>query len=100
MAYKKQPWEIQLEQDTQAISTRLNADPDIVRAMLYEGGDAYNIPIIKQYLRTPEQKAFLDANDWSIEDVLNGRIPGGAPSEIAAMFEDWNSKLGKKLFGS
>lgn len=62
--------------------------------------EEYLVLFIKKYLRTPEQKALLDARDISIEDVLNGRIEGADQDGIYNMlFEDWNAKLGFRGFG-
>ena len=68
--------------------------------LLWENGDEeYVIPLIKKYLRTPEQKARLNAADVTIEDCLNARIEGGTPEWVYDMFNDWNQKLGSKHFG-
>ena len=62
--------------------------------------EEYLVAAIKRYLRTPEQKAMLDARDISIEDVLNGRIVGADQDDIYnTLFEDWNAKLGFRGFG-
>lgn len=62
--------------------------------------EEYLVAAIKRYLRTPEQKAMLDARDISIEDVLNGRIEGEDQDDIYnALFNDWNAKLGFRGFG-
>jgi len=62
--------------------------------------EEYLVAAIKRYLRTPEQKAILDARDISIEDVLNGRIEGADQDDIYNMlFNDWNAKLGFRGFG-
>jgi hypothetical protein len=60
--------------------------------------ERYLVAAIKLHLRSPEQKRWLDANDISIEDVLNGRVEGGTPQEVLDMFEDWNAKLGFRCF--
>jgi hypothetical protein len=61
--------------------------------------EEYVVPLIKKYLRTPEQKVQLDAADYTIEDCLNGRIEGGTPEWVYQMYADWNAKLGAKHFG-
>ena len=68
---------------------------------LWENADEeYVVPLIKKYLHTPGQVSQLFAMDATIEDALNGRIAGEENHEvIAAMFSDWNEKLGSKRFG-
>lgn len=62
--------------------------------------EEYLVAAIKTYLRTPEQKQFLDSRDISIEDVLNGRIEGEDQDEIyEQLHADWNAKLGFRGFG-
>jgi len=68
-------------------------------ADVLENGDDehYQVARIKQYLRTPEQKKILDEHDWSIENILNGRIEGDM-SLINVMLQDWNKKLEREIF--
>lgn len=60
--------------------------------------EEYEIEAIKLYLRTPEQKTWLDQNDTTISDVLNGRTLISLDVE-GMLFNDWNAKLGVKVFG-
>lgn len=63
--------------------------------------EEYVVPLIKKYLRTPEQRAYLAAEDFSIEDMLNGRVEGDAQQNFVALtYLDWNAKLGYKCFGN
>ena len=73
--------------------------PEQIAAYLSDGRDdeEWTIKVIKKYLRTAEQKAWLDAHDYSIEDALSGRTYG--EQEIDEMYADWNAKLGVKAFG-
>jgi hypothetical protein len=48
------------------------------------------VDAIRRYLRTPEQKVWLDEHDISIE--------GGNPAEVSQMLTDWNQKLGFRAF--
>lgn len=68
---------------------------------LWESGEEeYVVMLIKKYLRTPEQKAALDAMDVTIEDMLNGRVSGHPERHLqSAIFADWNQRLGTKHFG-
>lgn len=55
---------------------------------------------IKKYLRTPKQKMWMEAFDYSIEDMLNGRIEGEfAQANCDIIFAQWNDRLGRKVFG-
>lgn len=67
----------------------------------WENGDEeYVVPLIKKYLRTPEQVMFLYGADLTIEDCLNGRVAGDLTRKIVQLiFDDWNKKLGTKHFG-
>lgn len=66
----------------------------------YNGEEEYVVPLIKKYLRTGEQREMLADIDCSIEDCLNGRVEGEVQQAfVAAMFADWNAKLGYKHFG-
>lgn len=60
--------------------------------------EEYLVAAIKKYLRTPEQKALIEAKDSSIEDMLNGRVENDDWTD--GMFQAWNAALGWKEFGS
>jgi hypothetical protein len=55
------------------------------------------VEAIKKHLRTDEQKLAIALADFSIEDMLNGRVPGNSEL-VAAIFADWNAKLGCQHF--
>ena len=59
----------------------------------------YEVAAIKRHLRTANHKIALDAADLSIEDCLNGRVPGHLELVVQAMFGHWNAKLGFKRYG-
>jgi hypothetical protein len=61
-------------------------------------GEEWEIEVIKRHLRTSEQKTWLEQNDITISDVLNGRTTIGLDVE-KMLFNDWNAKLGVKVFG-
>src|SRR5260370_7370339 len=46
---------------------------EVCYTLLYPDREEHTVDIVKQYLRTSEQKAWLDAHDLSIEDLLNTR---------------------------
>ena len=56
------------------------------------------VGIIKQHLRTEEQRRRLAERDITIEDLLNGRVEGDQ-SIYDDVFSVWNEKLGRKMFG-
>ena len=53
---------------------------------------------LNQYLRTPAQKKILDDLDYSIEDMLNGRIEFKDIPAVDPIFLDWNARMGIKYF--
>lgn len=59
----------------------------------------YLVSGIRRWLLTESQRFWLYQRDISIEDILNGRIPGGNPIEVLEMYADWNAKLGEHYFG-
>jgi hypothetical protein len=74
--------------------------PEQIAQYLQEGVDdeEWEIEVIKRHLRTSEQKAWMDKHDISIADVLNGRIRGDLDVE-GMLFDNWNTKLGVKVYG-
>ncbi len=77
----------------------IKATPEQIAAYLSAGVDDedWDIQVIKMHLRTEEQRAWMAAQDYSIEDLLNGRTHG--EPEIEEIYADWNKKLGVKQFG-
>lgn len=61
--------------------------------------EEHAVEFVKAHLRTPEQKKWLDEQDLSIEDVFNGRFGAGQEEYVEKMFDEWNTKLGRKHFG-
>lgn len=65
---------------------------------LTDGGEEGDIvKVIKDNLRTPEQKQGLFDRDLSIENVLNGRYRSD-DGFVGGMLQDWNARLGQKVF--
>lgn len=59
----------------------------------------YLVAGIKKHLRTKKHKALMEKHDFSIEDMLNGRIEGNTAQFIASeIFEDWNKQIGHTYF--
>jgi len=72
-------------------------DPDAVAAR--EQDESYLVQQIRKYLLTGEQERTLMAWRLSIEDLLNGRVPGPAcERKYKFFFDDWNDKLGREEF--
>ena len=66
----------------------------------FESAEEGTVLFIKKYLRTEEQRAWLFAQDLSLEDVLDGRTNDVHGVYIrGVMFPDWNTKLGRHVFG-
>ena len=57
-----------------------------------------SIDLIKRHLLTQEQRQIMFDNDFTIADMLNGRIPGDH-TIYYNIFAEWNAKLGYKAFG-
>jgi hypothetical protein len=53
---------------------------------------------VKKYLRSPEEKVWLDAQDLSIEDLFNGRYCEQHEQYVFAMFRRWNALIGHQQF--
>jgi len=65
-----------------------------------DGSDEYiQISRIKKHLLTEEQKKQLYDANYDIADVLNGRTLPDFESKVESMFADWNTKLGRHVFG-
>src|SRR6266702_8808189 len=84
--------------DELALMNTSGLDEETCHLLLSGVDEHYIVSIIKQFLRTPEQKIMLDTADISIEESLNGRYMPAQGSFIQAMYEDWNTKLGRKYF--
>jgi len=64
------------------------------------GDEGDSVNVIKMFLRTDDQKQWMDDQDVSIEDILNGRTYERHMKYIhEELFPDWNRKVGKKIFG-
>ena len=60
----------------------------------------YLVAAIKRHLLTLAHRSFMHEGEFSIEDMLNGRVPGGIQTMVTnAIFEEWNEKLGFRKFG-
>ena len=83
---------------TSGIPAGLRPTPEqIVQWMQEPDDEATEVEVIKRLLCTPEQQQWLHANGVTISEVLNGRVPSTLDVE-RVLFEDWNAKLGVKLF--
>jgi len=74
--------------------------PEQIANYLMEGVDdeEWAVKVIKRHLRTPEQKAWMDEQDISVEDLFHGRYPGNLDVK-GILYHDWNTRLGVKVFG-
>jgi hypothetical protein len=55
--------------------------------------------VVKKYLRTPEQKAWMDAQDISLSELFRGDYNSENQQKVSEIFAEWNRKLGRTLFG-
>ena len=60
----------------------------------------YLVEAIEKHLQTEEQRQLIFANFLSIEKILNGRYILNQSAIVISIFNDWNTKLGFKAFGS
>jgi len=79
---------------------KLNLSEEIIHILEHPDREEHTIDIIKSYLRTEEQRKWMYNQDLSIADILNGRFHGteATVTIIQSMFNDWNEKIGKRLF--
>jgi hypothetical protein len=81
--------------------------PETVRELIRQGflnadwdSEHYQVAAIKKHLRNAADKIIMDQHDFTIEDMLNGRIAGEErQSACALLFARWNSRLGYRHFG-
>ncbi len=81
------------------IPAGMHPTPEQIVQWMQDGLDdeEWELEVIKRHLRMPEQKAWLEQNDLTISDLLNGRAPISLNHQW--IFDDWNKKLGVKQFG-
>jgi hypothetical protein len=94
-AYQKTKQQIEEE----ALSQHTGIPIEECHNFLNADSEADQVRFIKAHLRTSDQKDWLDKQDLSIEDVMNGRFNEHQEGYIQKMHEEWNLKLGRKIFG-
>lgn len=67
-----------------------------VRAGEYEEYEL--VMFIMEILIAPAQTQWLNTQNLTIADLLNGRFNGDQEPTVQALFRDWNLKLGTRLF--
>lgn len=61
--------------------------------------EEYLVDSIRRNLLTEEQRKVMFDHNFTIEDMLNGRIAGDERREAAAeIFDAWNAELGQECF--
>ena len=89
-----------LDSQIKELSQHSGIPEEECRLLINGSGEEYTVAIIKKYLRTPEQKNWMNQNDISIEDMLNGRVEGEENDQVVdQVFDSWNKILGQKVFG-
>ena len=80
---------------------KLNLSEEIIYELEHPDHEEPIVDIIKEYLRTDEQRRWMETQDLTIADILNGRFCGTEATVmiIESMFRDWNEKIGKRIFG-
>ena len=69
----------------------------------WEHEECYLVAAIKKHLRTPEHREVMYKFDFSIEDMLNGRVEEDSDDIVEArdkIFDDWNKTLGFDFFNT
>jgi hypothetical protein len=98
---KRIPYHVTLDKEAEEMSQFSGIPWESCRLLIDGTGEEYTVAIIKRHLRTDAQKAWLLTNDISIEDMLDGRVEGDDNmNKTDAMFKEWNTRLGRKMFGS
>ena len=72
---------------------------EIIEYLESPDNESQVIQIIKRYLLTEKQRYDLYKLNLSIEDCLNGRYGEKEECHIEKIYDEWNKKSGKKLFG-
>jgi hypothetical protein len=62
--------------------------------------ERYLVEAIERHLLTEDQRKRMFDARLSIEKMLNGRYPSDQSPVVQAFFDEWNTKLGFKTFGS
>ena len=101
MAARQQPtWLTRALEDaaTMAVSSGIPAEDCFT--LLNPDSEHDTERMVKKHLLTPAQKQWLFDSDYSLDDVFSGRIEGEQKqAEADQFFEDWNAKLGRRVFG-
>ena len=98
--HKADSYQDRNHREVQGLMRSSGLPEEVCYTLLYPDREEHTVDIVKQYLRTSEQKAWLDAHDLSVEDLLNGRYGGDDESGVEAIYGAWNAKLGRKMFGT
>lgn len=68
--------------------------------LLVNGDDErYQVRRIKAHLLTDDQRKKLFELNLSIEEMLNGEFSGKEEDQVHLIFNDWNVRLGRCVFG-
>src|SRR5260370_30767705 len=75
--HKADSYQDRNHREVQGLMRSSGLPEEVCYTLLYPDREEHTVDIVKQHLRTSEQKAWLDAHDLSVEDLLNGRYGGG-----------------------
>src|SRR5260370_4898241 len=75
--HKADSYQDRNHREVQGLMRSSGLPEEVCYTLLYPVREEHTVDIVKQYLRTSEQKAWLHAHDLSVEDLLNGRYGGG-----------------------
>lgn len=89
--HKADSYQDRSHREVQGLMRASGLPEEVCYTLLYPDREEHTVDIVKQYLRTSEQKAWLDAHDLSIEDLLNGRYGGDDEPGVEATYGAWNA---------
>src|SRR6266850_869113 len=98
--HKADSYQDRNHRDVQGLMRSRGLPEEVCYTLLYPDREEHTVYMVKYYLCTTEQKAWLDAHNLSGEDLLNCRYDGDDESGVEAIYGAWNTKLGRKMFGT
>src|SRR5260370_22849220 len=96
--HKADSYQDRNHREVQGLMRSSGLPEEVCYTLPYPDREEHTVDIVKQYLRTSEQKAWLDAHDLSIEDLLNGRYGGHGEARAQPILEGLDPKTAAKKF--
>src|SRR5260370_8484168 len=96
--HKADSYQDRNHREVQGLMRSSGLPEEVCYTLLYPDREEHTVDIVKQHLRTSEQKAWLDTRDLSIEDLLNGRYGGGGQPRVGPISGSTAAKSCAKTF--